>query len=165
FGNLGSLIGFGMIIGTQLVRLGSKRWPGSRIVTAGLTGAGVAIAFMAMFGSVPVAVAMMLGLGFFAAFVFVPAQALIQEHTPQNMLGRVSGSLMAVMFSSQVIALLSSGALAPSLGIRNVYFGSAVLLFVIAGGAFYWLSRDRSGEPPVGASPPPAPVPLPSEAD
>jgi len=165
FGNLGSLIGFGMIIGTQLVRLGSKRWPGSRIVTAGLTGAGVAIAFMAMFGSVPVAVAMMLGLGFFAAFVFVPAQALIQEHTPQNMLGRVSGSLMAVMFSSQVIALLSSGALATSLGIRNVYFGSAVLLFVIAGGAFYWLSRDRSGEPPVGASPPPAPVPLPSEAD
>lgn len=144
FGNLGSLVGFGMIIGTQMVRLGSKRLPGTQIVTAGLAGTGLAILVLATFGSTAIAAAMMLGIGFFAAFVFVPAQALIQEHTPQNMLGRVSGSLMAVMFSSQVIALLSAGTLATAIGIRNVYFASAVLLFAIAAGAYYWISRDRT---------------------
>ena len=163
FGNLGSLIGFGMIFGTQLVRLGSKRWPGSQIVTAGLTGTGVAIGLLASFGSIPVAVIMMIGLGFFAAFVFVLAQVLIQEHTPQNMLGRVSGSLMAVMFSSQVIALLSSGTLATYMGIRNVYFGSALLLFAIAGAAYYWLSRDRPKQHATAAPLPAEPVPLPPE--
>ncbi len=144
FGNLGSMVGFGMIIGTQMVRLGSKRLPGTKIVTAGLAGTGVAIAVLATFGTTIIAAAMMLGIGFFAAFVFVPAQVLIQEHTPQNMLGRVSGSLMAVMFSSQVIALLSAGTLATAIGIRNVYFASAVLLFAIAVGAYYWISRDRT---------------------
>ncbi len=143
FGNLGSLVGFGMIIGTQLVRLGSKRLPGSQIVTAGLAGTGLAIAVLAAFGSTAVAATMMAGIGFFASFIFVPAQVLIQEHTPQKMLGRVSGSLMAVMFSSQVIALLSAGALATHVGIRNVYFGSALLLFTIAGAAWYWLSKER----------------------
>ena len=163
FGNLGSLIGFGMIFGTQLVRLGTRRWPGSQIVVAGLTGCGLAIGLLAAFGSTPVAATMMIGLGFFAAFVFVPAQVLIQQHTPQNMLGRVSGSLMAVMFTSQVIALLSAGTLATYLGIRNLYFASAVLLFGISAGAYYWLSRGK--QPPVAAPPPSSPVPLPSEAD
>lgn len=143
FGNLGSLVGFGMIIGTQLVRIGSKRLPGTQIVTAGLAGTGAAIGILAVFGNTAIAAAMMIGIGFFASFVFVPAQVLIQEHTPANMLGRVSGSLMAVMFSSQVIALISAGELATAIGIRNVYFASAVLLFAIAGGAYYWISRDR----------------------
>lgn len=151
FGNLGSLVGFGMIFGTQLVRLGSKRLPGTRIVTAGLAGAGVSIAILAVFGSIAIAAAMMAGIGFFAAFIFVPAQALIQEHTPQNMLGRVSGSLMAVMFSAQVIALIGSGALATHVGIRNVYYGTALLLFAIAGGAYYWISRDRPAPQPASA--------------
>jgi MFS transporter, DHA3 family, macrolide efflux protein len=143
FGNLGSLVGFGMILGTQMVRLGSKRLPGTQIVTAGLAGTGAAIAILATFGSVSLAAAMMVGIGFFAAFVFVPAQVLIQEHTPQNMLGRVSGSMLAVMFSSQVLALLLSGTLATRIGIRNTYFTSALLLFVIAAGAYYWISKDR----------------------
>ena len=152
FGNLGSLVGFGMILGTQMVRLGSKRLPGTQIVTAGLAGTGVAIGILATFGSVGLAAAMMVGIGFFAAFVFVPAQVLIQEHTPQNMLGRVSGSMLAVMFSSQVLALLLSGTLATRIGIRNTYFTSALLLFVIAAGAYYWISKDRPVQQTAAAS-------------
>ncbi len=142
FGILGSLVGFGMIIGTQLVRLGSKRLSSARIVTAGLVGTGVSIGLLAAFGSIPTAVATILGVGFFVAFIFVPAQVLLQEHTPPTMLGRVSGSMMAVMFSSQVIALLSAGELATAMGIRNVYFGSALLLFLIAGWGYYRLSQE-----------------------
>ncbi len=148
FGNLGSMVGFGMIIGTQLVRFGSKRFPGANIVTAGVAGTGAAIAVLAAFGSIPIAVSMMLGIGFFAAFIFVPAQVLIQEHTPKNMLGRVSGSLMAVMFSSQVVALVSAGWVATRIGIRNVYFASALLLFAIASAAYFKLHKERRAPQP-----------------
>jgi MFS transporter, DHA3 family, macrolide efflux protein len=151
FGNLGSLIGLGMIGGTQLVRLGSKRWPGSQVVVAGLVGTGLAIGLLAAFSSTPAAAVMMAGVGFFAAFIFTPAQVLMQEHTPPKMLGRVSGSMLSVMFSAQVIALLSAGTLATAMGIRNVYFGSALFLLVIAAAGFYWLSRERP-EPAIATS-------------
>lgn len=74
----------------------------------------------------------------------MPAQTLLQEHTPPNMLGRVSGSMMSMMFSSQVLAMLAAGTLATSFGIPNVYFGSAALLFVIAGSGCYYLSRQSA---------------------
>jgi len=144
FGILGSLIGFGMIIGTQFVRLASRNRSPSHVVTAGLVGTGVCIAILALFSRNLTAVVGMLGIGFFIAFVFVPAQVLMQEHTPANMLGRVSGSMMSMMFSSQLIAILAAGALATSLGIRNVYFGSAALLFVIASLGYYYLSRKST---------------------
>ncbi len=152
FGILGSLVGFGMIIGTQLVRQASRNRPGSHIVTGGLVGTGIAIAVLATFGSNAMAVVGTLGVGFFVAFIFVPAQTLLQEHTPANMLGRVSGSMMSMMFSSQVLAMLAAGALATSFGIRNVYFGSAALLFVIAGTGYYYLSRQSTGQQTAAAS-------------
>ena len=107
-------------------------------------GTGVAIAVLATFGSEVMAIAGTLGVGFFVAFIIVPAQVLLQEHTPVNMLGRVSGSMMSMMFSSQVVAILAAGALATMLGIRNVYFGSAALLFVIAGAGLYYLSKKSA---------------------
>jgi MFS family permease len=146
FGTLGSLVGFGMIIGTQLVRRASKGRSNSHIVTAGLVGVGISIAVLAILGTEMFAILGLLGIGFFVAFVIEPAQVLLQEHTPQNMLGRVSGSMMAVMFSSQVIALLSAGALANVLGIRNVYYGSALLLFLVAAGGYYRLNKERTAE-------------------
>jgi MFS family permease len=144
FGVLGSLVGFGMILGTQLVRQASRNRSASHIVTGGLVGTGIAIAVLATFGSIVIAVVGTLGVGFFVAFIIVPAQTLLQEHTPANMLGRVSGSMMSMMFSSQVLAMLAAGTLATSFGIRNVYFGSAALLFVIAGAGYYYLSRQSA---------------------
>jgi len=52
FGNLGSLIGFGMILGSPLVRFGSKKGSNSQIVAAGLVGTGVCIGVLAAFGSI-----------------------------------------------------------------------------------------------------------------
>jgi DHA3 family macrolide efflux protein-like MFS transporter len=144
FGLLGSLVGVGMIAGTQLVRLGARNRSNSQIVMLGLVGTGCSIALLAAIGTRITAVSGMLGVGFFVAFIIVPAQVLLQEHTPENMLGRVSGSMMAVMSSSQVIALLSAGELANRVGIRNVYYGSALLLFAVAAAGYYRLSREAA---------------------
>lgn len=147
FGVLGSLIGVGMIVGTQLVRRVSRRHSNSHVVIGGLAAVGLSIALIAITGSPIPAAAGILALGFFLAFIIVPAQTLMQEHTPKNMLGRVSSSMVSVMVSSQVIGMLFAGEIATAVGIRNVYYGSATLLLLLAAAGYYWLSRDSAGEP------------------
>ncbi len=147
FGILGSLIGVGMIVGTQLVRRAGHGRSNSHIVTGGLAAVGFSIGLIAFFGTTPAAVIGILMLGFFLAFIIVPAQVLMQEHTPKNMLGRVSGSMVSVMVGSQVLGMLFAGEVATAVGIRNVYYGSAALLFVLAAAGYYWLSRDSAPAP------------------
>ena len=90
FGTLNSLIGFGMIAGTQSVRRFAPRISPQHMVIYGLAGMGAAVFVTALFGMIWSTAAGMLGLGFFAAFVFVTSQTLMQQETPQEMLGRVS---------------------------------------------------------------------------
>lgn len=147
FGILGSLIGLGMIIGTPLVRRITRKHSNSHAVAAGLAAVGVSIAVISIFGTTPTAVLGILLLGFFIAFIVVPAQVLIQEHTPRTMLGRVTGSMVSLIVGSQVLGLLVSGAVATSIGIRNVYYASAALLLLLAAASFYWLSRGKTSAP------------------
>ena len=93
-----------------------------------------------------------LAMGFCVAFILIPAQTLLQEETPMDMLGRVSSSLMSVLSMAQVIALAFAGTAAQWIGIRNLYFVSAALLVGIAG---FGAMRLRSRAPtPVGSTPP-----------
>lgn len=151
FGFLGSLIGVGLIFGTPLVRKATRSRSKSHVVTGGLAAIGCSIALIAVAGSAVAAAVGIFLLGFFVAFIIVPAQVLMQEHTPKNMLGRVSGSMVAVMVSSQVLGMLFAGEVATAIGIRNVYYMSAALLFLLAGGGYYWLSRDRAQAPAAAA--------------
>jgi MFS family permease len=141
FGTLNSLIGFGMIAGTQSVRRISTRVTPQHMVVYGLAGMGVAVFVTALFGRVWSTAAGMLGLGFFAAFIFVTSQTLIQGETPQEMLGRVSSSLMSLMAISQVLAMVVAGPVAQKAGIRNLYFGSAAMLLAICLSGFMWLRK------------------------
>jgi MFS family permease len=147
FGVLNSLIGVGMIAATQTVhRLGARR-ERKDLVIAGLLGAGVAIAFLAAIPSIAAASAGLFGLGFGVAFVFVPAQTLLQESTPLDMLGRVSSSMMSMLAFAQVIALLGSGAAAEAIGIANLYYASAALLVLHALLSRYRLTSARASSP------------------
>ncbi|MBV9761600.1 MAG: MFS transporter [Acidobacteriaceae bacterium] len=146
FGILGSLIGVGMIVGTPLVRRITRAHSNSHVVAAGLAAVGLCIAVICVWGTIPAAIIGILMLGFCIAFVVVPAQVLIQQHTPRNMLGRVTGSLVSLIVGSQVIGMLLAGAVATGVGIRNVYYGSTALLLLLAAMSFYWLSRDK-GQP------------------
>jgi hypothetical protein len=55
----------------------------------------------------------------------------LQQETPQEMLGRVSSSLMSLMAVSQVVAMFVAGPVAEKAGLRNLYFGSAAMLLAI----------------------------------
>jgi DHA3 family macrolide efflux protein-like MFS transporter len=146
FGTLNSLIGVGMIVGSQCLHRFARKMSHQHLVIYGLGGMGCAVLLTAVFGTVATTAAGMLGLGFFAAFIMITAQTLIQQETPGPMLGRVSSSLMSLMASSQVLAMFVAGPVAQKAGIRDLYFGSAAMLVTI--GLFgYWRLRQSQGLP------------------
>jgi MFS family permease len=132
FGVLNSMSGIGMLGGGLLVRKLSMRGSPQHMVVGGIAGMGVAVFVTALFGTVATTGAGMLVLGFSAAFLMVTAQTLMQQETPPDMLGRVSSALMSSLALAQVFALIGAGPVAESAGIRNLFFGSAAMLAVIA---------------------------------
>ncbi len=144
FGTLNSLIGIGMIAGTQSIHRFARKIAAQRMVIYGLGGMGVAVLFTAALGTVATTAGGMLGLGFFAAFIMITSQTLIQQETPPAMLGRVSSSLMSVMAISQVLAMFVAGPVAQKAGIRNLYFASAAMLVGIGAFGLFRLQRRNS---------------------
>ena len=143
FGTLNSLIGVGMITGTQFLHRAASRVPQQFLVVYGLVGMGVAVLITALFGKVATTAIGMLGLGFCAAFIMVPSQTLLQKETPHALLGRVISSLMSLLAMSQVLAMFVAGPVAQQLGIRKLYFGSAALLGVIGAIGYAWLRKPK----------------------
>lgn len=131
FGLLNTLIGVGMIIGSQMIHRFARKISKPMLVLYGLGGMGLAVFVTALFGVVASSAVGMLGMGFFAAFVMVTAQTLMQQETPHELLGRVSSSMMSLMAVSQVLAMFVAGPVAQTAGIRNLYFASAAMLVTI----------------------------------
>jgi MFS transporter, DHA3 family, macrolide efflux protein len=137
FGTLNALIGVGMVAGAQLLPWLMRRTSAQHLVAFGLAGMGAAVFVTAMFATVVPAIGAMLAVGFFAAFVMVCAQTLIQQEMPQELLGRVSSTLMSLLAIAQVLALMGAGPVAESAGVLNLYFASAAGL-VATGAVGYW---------------------------
>ena len=141
FGTLNSLIGVGMIAGTQSLHRFARKIPQQFLVVYGLGGMGAGVFITALFGRVSAAAVGMLALGFFAAFIMVPSQTLLQQETPHELLGRVMSSLMSLLAISQVLAMFVAGPVAQHAGIRPLYFASAVMLAAISIGGYARLRR------------------------
>lgn len=131
FGVLNTLIGVGMIVGTQLLTRFARHVPKQNLVVYGLGGMGVFVFITAMVGTMAGTAAGMLGLGFCAAAIFITATTLLQQETPHDLLGRVMSCLMCLMAGSQVLAMFVAAPVAEKAGIRNLYFGSAAMLLAI----------------------------------
>jgi DHA3 family macrolide efflux protein-like MFS transporter len=147
FGLLGSLVGVGMILGALFITRFTRNRSKAHIVVGGLLGIGISIAAIAAIANTAGAVAGMIAMGFCAAFLMVPSQTLLQEETPPKLLGRVGGSMMSVMMTSQVIGLSIAGPASGLIGIRNLYFASAALLVLVAAAGHLKL-RNHIAPPP-----------------
>jgi len=132
FGILNALIGIGMIVGTQLLTRFARHIPKENLVVYGVGGMGVFVLITAVFGAMSSTAAGMLGLGFCAASIFITATTLIQQETPQELLGRVMSCLMSLLCGSQVISMLAAGPVAEKTGITNLYYGSAAMLVAVS---------------------------------
>jgi MFS family permease len=142
FGVINSLIGVGMIFATQFITRFAKNRSKSLLVVAGLFGMGVAVVVMVSIGHVAVAAIGAFGIGFGAIFIVVPTQTLMQQETPVELVGRVSSSFMSVLSVSQLLGLIISGSLTERLGIRVLFFASAVMLVLFALFGFFRLPKQ-----------------------
>jgi MFS family permease len=78
--------------------------------------------------------------------VIVPAQTLMQRETPHELMGRVSSTMMSVVFFAQLIGLILSGVFAQAFGVRTVFFVCAVIAWVLTGAGKWLLSTDRHAQ-------------------
>lgn len=152
FGIISAMVGVGLIAGTQLVNAVAKGFSEKRVALSGLVGLAFATFVLALFQTAWLAGVSMFGIGFAIAFIIVPAQTLMQQETPQTMLGRVSSSFMAVFSLAQLSGLVLSGSLADWIGVRRLFLASAVLLVVLSAVGFLWLREDKSEQKMVAAA-------------
>lgn len=132
FGIVSTMIGVGLIAGTQVITRVAGNRSKKEIVLWGLFATAIGVGLLGLFKMYAAAVASTFGMGFGISFVIVAAQTLMQQETPREMLGRVSSSFMSVFSVAQVLGLLLSGKLALWLSVRQVFELCALALLVIA---------------------------------
>ncbi|MEK9200641.1 MAG: MFS transporter [Patescibacteria group bacterium] len=76
----------------------------------------------------PLSIAVAVGLGISIAGVMVPAQTLLQEHTPSWFRGRVYSSLSFLLIGATSVPLIISAAITDAIGISGLFVTLAVLL-------------------------------------
>ena len=144
FGTLGSLVGVGMIGGTQVVNKLARTRSKGHLMMSGLLGVAAGVVVLALVSNVYLAALGTLIIGFSVALVVIAAQTMMQGQTPMEMMGRVSSSLMSVLSLAQVAGLALSGSVAQVIGIRNAYFMTAGILVVIAAAGWRVLERRQA---------------------
>ena len=132
YGFVSTMVGVGLILGTQSVNRLARQRSKKDIVLIGLLALGFSTGLLAAIANIPMASASLFGLGLAIAFIIVPAQTLMQQETPHAMIGRVSSSFMSVICFAQVLGLLLSGHLAQILGVRPLFLACAVLLAILS---------------------------------
>jgi len=143
FGIVNALIGVGMIGGTLIMNRFAQKLSKTHLALWGLLIMGVFVIVLAAFKSITAASISMLGVGVGVVFVFVSAQTLMQGQTPMELIGRVSSSVMSVLSIAQLVGLVFSGSLAQTLGIRNLFYASAIMLFLITVFGYFRLPQPQ----------------------
>jgi MFS family permease len=148
FGITSAMVGVGMMIGTPLVRRMSGSVSNTTLVLGGLAGIGLGALMLGALPFIPAALAATFTLGCTFAGIIVPAQTLMQQETPHALMGRISSTVMSVVFFAQLLGLVLSGILAEMFGVRAVFFLCAVLAWALTG-AGRWLLNLRPHAQPV----------------
>lgn len=143
FGALVSVIGIGTIAGSVWVGKYAQQKPKILLIVWGIFGIGVGVLLLALATTAVAAVACSLTLGLAVSAVLVPSQTLMQEETPQAMLGRVSSTSLSLMTVAQLIGVSIAGKLAAWMGIRNFYYLLAALLVLIGVSGYLYAKRNR----------------------
>jgi DHA3 family macrolide efflux protein-like MFS transporter len=148
FGMVSAMVGVGMLVGMPIVRRLSAHVSNSVLVLSGLAGVGVGALLLGALPFVPAALMSTFTLGFAFAGIIVPAQTLMQQETPHALMGRISSTVMSVVFFAQLLGLVLSGVLAQLVGVRAVFFLCALIAWVLTGcGRLLLSGRAAAAQP------------------
>jgi DHA3 family macrolide efflux protein-like MFS transporter len=132
FGVVSTMIGVGMLIGAQGLRRIAGRLSNRMMIFGGLSGVAAALLLL---GAVPYLTATLTAtflMGSSISAIMVPAQTLLQQETPQELMGRMSSTVMSVVIFAQLVGLLVSAVAAQFVSVRIVFVMSALLCAALA---------------------------------
>jgi MFS family permease len=119
--------GGGSVLGAIAYGTIGDRFARRSTFIAGVAGIGAAIAILAVLPPVPVmAGAMLLG-GVVSGPNGPLVATVLQERTPEGLLGRVSGTTTAIGFAAAPLGVAVAGYVVDAIGVRPTLIGSAVL--------------------------------------
>jgi MFS family permease len=120
-----------MFLGVNALNTVGKKLSNTVLVYAGLTGIALGLCLLAGITQAWATVVGDLLIGIAVAGIVVPANTLIQQETPAELMGRVGSSVMSFVFAAQILGLVLSGILADHIGVRHVFALCAILLVVL----------------------------------
>ncbi len=139
FGITSAMIGVGLMLGINFLTALAKRTSNNTLVYAGLGGMAIGIALLAGIPNIFAALVALFIVGFGVGGIIVPSQTMIQQETPQALLGRVGSTLMSLIFSAQIAGLILSGVLANHTSVRRVFALCAGMLVVLMIAGKLWM--------------------------
>ncbi|MEA5462831.1 MFS transporter [Leptothoe sp. PORK10 BA2] len=150
FGVLLAAGGVGMGVGATLIGQLGHRFARRHLSLVGLLGMGVALGGLSLtIHSLWPTLALMAMLGVFAASVGIPMQTTVQEHTPEEMRGKVFGLQNNLVNIALSLPLAFAGVAEALVGLRSVLLSLAAI--VILGGLLTQTVFTVSAETPSGS--------------
>jgi predicted MFS family arabinose efflux permease len=121
-----------MVVATLAISRFSQRRSKSHLLLVGLLIMGGGVLALAALKNIPAAAISLFAIGLGVDFVLISGHTMIQVQTPVDMVGRVSGTLWALMSVAQLPGLVLSGSMVQRIGITYVFFAAAVMLILVA---------------------------------
>jgi MFS family permease len=128
YGALGSLIAVGMLAASLFVSSLGRRLSPQQMITSGMALIGLCILVLAALPSMFTALVGAAGIGFGASGALATANAVLREHTPSDLRGRVVSVCVAMMSAAQAAALFLAGNGAAWIGVRGIFALAAAML-------------------------------------
>jgi DHA3 family macrolide efflux protein-like MFS transporter len=160
FSACSACIGVGLFLGMMAINAVAKKLKNTTLVYFGLGGIAAGTLLMALgphiiLAHIHVDIAFTIvgcfAIGFACAGIIIPSQTMIQQETPQAMLGRVGSTVMSLIFSAQIAGLLLSGVLANYTSIRRVFILCTIMLAVLMLMGKLWMEPKEHTHAPTAA--------------
>jgi len=133
YGFLGATLAVGAILGAGAMgRADLRRSAGTYLFGGGL-GIGAAVLGLAVAGTVPEALGLMLAFGIVLSVTNIPITVVMQAKIPGRLLGRVSATFGAFVMMTSPAGPLFAGWLAQRWSVSGVFLLSGVVILVVVG--------------------------------
>ena len=131
YGWASAMIGVGMLAGVNGLNTYGAKIRNTILVYCGLLGIAVSLMILCLITHVWTTLLGDFLIGCSVAGIIIPAQTLMQQETPPELMGRVGSTFMSCVFTAQILGLLLSGALAQFTSVRNVFAICAAMLVIL----------------------------------
>jgi MFS family permease len=143
-----AMIGLGMMVGVNGLNTWGKNIRNTTLVYCGLLGIALGLVVLCILTFVWSTILGDLIIGIAVAGIIIPAQTLMQQETPPELMGRVGSTFMSAVFSAQILGLLVSGELAKFISIRTVFALCAGMLVLLTVAGKLWMEPKPAAPNP-----------------